>query len=58
VLAEVTAGLAEHGLVVTDVVPSPLRGAEGNREFFVRADRRGPAIDPTRLADVALDVTS
>jgi 23S rRNA (cytidine1920-2'-O)/16S rRNA (cytidine1409-2'-O)-methyltransferase len=50
VLAEVTAGLAEHGLVVTDVAVSPLRGADGNREFFVRADRRGPAVDPARLA--------
>ena len=53
VLAEVTAGLAEHGLVVTDVAVSPLRGADGNREFFVRADRRGPAIDPVRLTAAA-----
>jgi 23S rRNA (cytidine1920-2'-O)/16S rRNA (cytidine1409-2'-O)-methyltransferase len=54
VLAEVTAGLAEHGLVVTDVVASPLRGADGNREFFVRADRRGPPLDPARLAAIAV----
>jgi predicted rRNA methylase YqxC with S4 and FtsJ domains len=55
VLAEVTAGLAERGLLVTDVAVSPLRGADGNREFFVRAHRRGPAIDPARLAAAAHD---
>ena len=55
VLTEVTAGLAGEGLIVTDVVVSPLRGAEGNREFFVRADRRGPAIDADRLAAAAQD---
>jgi 23S rRNA (cytidine1920-2'-O)/16S rRNA (cytidine1409-2'-O)-methyltransferase len=53
VLREVTEGLAAHGLFVTDVVASPIRGADGNREFFVRADRRGPAIDPARLDAVA-----
>ena len=58
VLSEVTAGLAEHGLVVTDVVASPLRGADGNREFFVRADRRGPAVDPARLAAIAREEES
>jgi 23S rRNA (cytidine1920-2'-O)/16S rRNA (cytidine1409-2'-O)-methyltransferase len=49
VLHEVTGDLVAQGLFVTDVVASPIRGADGNREFFVRAGRRGPAIDPARL---------
>jgi 23S rRNA (cytidine1920-2'-O)/16S rRNA (cytidine1409-2'-O)-methyltransferase len=49
VLREVRDGLATAGLFVTDVVRSPLRGADGNVEFLVRCDRRGPAIDPARL---------
>src|SRR5262249_37628393 len=46
VLTEVTAGLAAYGLVVTDVVPSPLRGADGNPAFFLRADPPGPPTHP------------
>jgi 23S rRNA (cytidine1920-2'-O)/16S rRNA (cytidine1409-2'-O)-methyltransferase len=42
VLREVVAGLEGHGLGTGAVVASPLRGADGNVEFFVRA-RRGPA---------------
>jgi 23S rRNA (cytidine1920-2'-O)/16S rRNA (cytidine1409-2'-O)-methyltransferase len=53
VLREVTGGLADQGLTVTDVVASPLRGADGNREFLVRADRGG-----TRVADAALDAVA
>ena len=44
VLDEVVAGLGEAGLGVLDVIPSPLRGANGNVEFLARA-ARGP---PTR----------
>jgi 23S rRNA (cytidine1920-2'-O)/16S rRNA (cytidine1409-2'-O)-methyltransferase len=50
VLAEVTAGLALAGLHVTAVTGSPLRGADGNREFLVRADRVGPALSAVELA--------
>lgn len=53
VLGEVAAGLAAAGLLVTAVVGSPLRGADGNREFLVRADRRGPALGGDALAAVA-----
>jgi 23S rRNA (cytidine1920-2'-O)/16S rRNA (cytidine1409-2'-O)-methyltransferase len=42
VLREVVAGLGAAGLGVRGVVPSPLRGADGNVEFLVHA-RRGPA---------------
>jgi 23S rRNA (cytidine1920-2'-O)/16S rRNA (cytidine1409-2'-O)-methyltransferase len=49
VLREVTDGLWTAGLSVTEVMPSPIRGAEGNREFFVRADRRGPRLGPAAL---------
>lgn len=55
VLHEVVAALAAAGLVVTAVTGSPLRGADGNREFFVRADRHGPALDPAAL-DLVADV--
>ena len=42
VLREVVAGLDARGLGVAELAPSPLRGADGNVEFFVRA-RREPA---------------
>jgi 23S rRNA (cytidine1920-2'-O)/16S rRNA (cytidine1409-2'-O)-methyltransferase len=42
VLREVVAGLGAAGLGVRGVVPSPLRGADGNVDFLVYA-RRGPA---------------
>lgn len=41
VVREVTAGLAAAGLRVGEVVPSVLRGADGNVEFFVHARREG-----------------
>jgi 23S rRNA (cytidine1920-2'-O)/16S rRNA (cytidine1409-2'-O)-methyltransferase len=50
VLQEVAGGLAASGIHVTGVVPSSIRGADGNREFFFAADRFGP-----RLADRLLD---
>ena len=53
VLHEVSAGLAAAGLFVTAVVASPITGADGNREFLVRADRVGPVLDAGALAAVA-----
>lgn len=53
VLSEVAAGLADAGLFVTAVVGSPIRGADGNREFLVRADRVGPALAAPALEAVA-----
>jgi 23S rRNA (cytidine1920-2'-O)/16S rRNA (cytidine1409-2'-O)-methyltransferase len=53
VLHEVSAGLATSGLFVTAVVASPITGADGNREFLVRADRVGPVLDAGVLAAVA-----
>jgi 23S rRNA (cytidine1920-2'-O)/16S rRNA (cytidine1409-2'-O)-methyltransferase len=50
VLSEVRQGLAQRGLIVIDVMPSPLRGADGNVEFLVRATRTG-----TPVTDAALD---
>jgi 23S rRNA (cytidine1920-2'-O)/16S rRNA (cytidine1409-2'-O)-methyltransferase len=49
VLHEVRDGLRHHGLYVVDVMPSPLRGGDGNVEFLVRCDARGPALDDTTL---------
>ena len=40
VLREVVAGLGDAGLWVSAVVPSPLRGADGNVEFLVHAPAR------------------
>jgi 23S rRNA (cytidine1920-2'-O)/16S rRNA (cytidine1409-2'-O)-methyltransferase len=50
VLHEVRDGLRDAGLHVVDVMRSPLQGADGNVEFLVRCDVRGPALD-----DAALD---
>jgi 23S rRNA (cytidine1920-2'-O)/16S rRNA (cytidine1409-2'-O)-methyltransferase len=50
VLREVVAGLATAGLGVSAVVPSPLRGADGNVEFLAHARRA-----PVTVSDVALD---
>jgi 23S rRNA (cytidine1920-2'-O)/16S rRNA (cytidine1409-2'-O)-methyltransferase len=52
VLGEVADGLAEHDVLVVDVVASPIRGADGNREFFVRANRTGPRLDTAALVSV------
>jgi 23S rRNA (cytidine1920-2'-O)/16S rRNA (cytidine1409-2'-O)-methyltransferase len=53
VLGEVTEGLAAAGLLVTAGVGSPIRGADGNREFLVRADRMGPALAAPALEAIA-----
>lgn len=49
VLTEVLAGLATAGLVVLDALESPLRGADGNREFLIHARRAGIAVEPSVL---------
>ena len=45
VLHEVRDGLRDASVFVVDVMASPLRGADGNVEFLVRGDARGPALD-------------
>jgi 23S rRNA (cytidine1920-2'-O)/16S rRNA (cytidine1409-2'-O)-methyltransferase len=54
VLHEVRDGLRDASLYVTDVMASPLRGADGNVEFLVHCDARGPALDDSRLDDVVV----
>ncbi len=54
VLHEVRDGLRDASLFVIDVMASPLRGADGNVEFLVRCDARGPALDDPRLDDVVV----
>jgi 23S rRNA (cytidine1920-2'-O)/16S rRNA (cytidine1409-2'-O)-methyltransferase len=49
VLGEVMAGLAAVGLVILDALESPLRGADGNREFLFHARRTGVAIECSTL---------
>jgi len=52
VLHEVRDGLGDAGLYVVDVMESPLRGADGNVEFLVHCDARGPALGDDRLDEV------
>jgi len=49
VLREVTDGLAAAGVIVTDVMVSPLRGADGNVEFLARARRVGSVVTAAAL---------
>jgi 23S rRNA (cytidine1920-2'-O)/16S rRNA (cytidine1409-2'-O)-methyltransferase len=49
VLQEVMDGLVEVGLVVLDAIESPLRGADGNREFLIHARRTGVTIESSKL---------
>ena len=37
-------GLGDQGIVVTDVLRSPLTGADGNVEFLARAGRSGATV--------------
>jgi 23S rRNA (cytidine1920-2'-O)/16S rRNA (cytidine1409-2'-O)-methyltransferase len=53
VLTEVTDALDHHGLVVVDAAASPIHGADGNREFFVRARHDGAPIDRGQLTALA-----
>jgi 23S rRNA (cytidine1920-2'-O)/16S rRNA (cytidine1409-2'-O)-methyltransferase len=50
VLVDVVAALGRDGLGATRVVPSPLRGADGNVEFFVLAARGTPAVGGAEVA--------
>ncbi len=49
VLREVVAGLDDTGLGVEAVIPSPLRGADGNVEFVVRARRRQSSVTEAQI---------
>jgi 23S rRNA (cytidine1920-2'-O)/16S rRNA (cytidine1409-2'-O)-methyltransferase len=51
VLREVVAGLDAAGLGVSAVVPSPLRGADGNVEFLAHARRGQATVSPAFLDD-------
>ena len=53
VLREVVAGLDASGLGVLGVIPSPLRGADGNVEFVAHA-RRAPAVVSDQDLDAAV----
>jgi 23S rRNA (cytidine1920-2'-O)/16S rRNA (cytidine1409-2'-O)-methyltransferase len=50
VLAGLAVGLAEADLPVVDAVPSPLLGADGNREFLLYIRRGGTPLAPERVA--------
>ena len=53
-VADTVAGLAESGLGVLDTVPSPIKGANGNREVL-GLFRHGPSlIDPATAGEAAL----
>jgi 23S rRNA (cytidine1920-2'-O)/16S rRNA (cytidine1409-2'-O)-methyltransferase len=56
VLQEVVAGLDGQGLGAAAVIASPLRGADGNVEFFVRARREPATVAPDAIARVVADV--
>ena len=53
VLGEVVDGLAEQGIVVTDLRRSPLTGADGNVEFLAYAARAGALVPDAVLDAVA-----
>jgi hypothetical protein len=46
-------GLGDAGLVVTDVMRSPLSGADGNVEFLAAASRAGVPVTTATLDAVA-----
>lgn len=54
VLAEFAEWALAHGWTIRGITPSPLRGAEGNREFFVHLAPTGPSIDPAPAIEAAL----
>lgn len=56
VLGEVVAGLATAGLVVVAVTASPLRGADGNVEFFAQTRKRGVTVGADALDAVVAAV--
>jgi 23S rRNA (cytidine1920-2'-O)/16S rRNA (cytidine1409-2'-O)-methyltransferase len=49
VLREAVAALDAHGLGVGAVAVSPLRGADGNVEFFVHAQRAAASVGPAEI---------
>lgn len=53
-LGDVARAAHEEGYAVRAACPSPIPGAEGNREFFLHLRREGEGMDPERLAG-ALD---
>jgi 23S rRNA (cytidine1920-2'-O)/16S rRNA (cytidine1409-2'-O)-methyltransferase len=53
VLDRLTRGLGEVGLPIVDAVPSPLLGADGNREFLLHIRRDGTARSPEQVAALA-----
>ena len=55
VLDEVTAGLGAAGLVVRDVIRSPLHGADGNVEFLAWVTKTGPIVSAPTLDQVCED---
>lgn len=56
VIREVAEAAAGHGLEPLDAIPSPILGAEGNREFLLRIRVPPlPAREPARLADDVLE---
>ena len=55
VLDEVIAGLGTAGLVVRDVIRSPLHGADGNVEFLAWVTKAGPIVSTTTLDQVCED---
>ncbi len=54
VLREVADGLAVEGLVTVAAMESPVRGADGNREFLFHARRSGPALEPDALETLVI----
>ncbi len=53
VLQRLAVGLREAGLPVVDAIPSPLLGADGNREFLLQVRRGGSAWAAARVAALA-----
>lgn len=53
VLRRLAVGLREAGLPVVDAIPSPLLGADGNREFLLQVRRGGSAWEAARVAALA-----
>ncbi len=54
VIIEVAEALGVAGLPVATVLPSSVRGADGNQEFLAHCRRDAPATAPDALADRAL----
>jgi 23S rRNA (cytidine1920-2'-O)/16S rRNA (cytidine1409-2'-O)-methyltransferase len=52
VLHEVVDGLGEHGLGAMAVIASPLRGADGNREFFAHIRHGEPRLGASEIDEV------